>query len=268
MSDVFLNKFTDLERRIKNTQSININSRALKDSVIELGKYYFQQWRPTLQNYDIDEADLLEIDSKWQNLIRLAHANGAKSTYLKIMRELRNITTELNISVLSGKFIQKTGANTYNLSESELKIIKTLNSFLVSAADSYKQGILDLRCKDMRFSYRGTAVELREALRETLNKLAPDEEIIKNSDFKLEKDKTRPSMKQKVRFILRSRGMSKTQRTITEKSVEYSEGLFGDITRAFYDRASVSTHLKTKKEEVSKLKNYLDPILNELLEIN
>ena len=64
------------------------------------------------------------------------------------------------------------------------------------------------------------------------------------------------------------KAIEKSRRTITEKSVEYLEGLFCDVTRVFCDRASVSTHLKTKKEEVNKLKNYLDPILSELLEIN
>ena len=56
-------------------------------------------------------------------------------------------------------------------------IVETLDDFLPSAAQSYRQGVQDLYSGVPRFSYRGTACELREALQETLDYLAPDEDI-------------------------------------------------------------------------------------------
>ena len=45
------------------------------------------------------------------------------------------------------------------------------------------------------------------------------------------------------------------------------EALCGEITRAVYDRASVSTHLQTTRQEVAQIKRYLDAVLFDLLEI-
>ncbi len=75
-------------------------------------------------------------------------------------------------------------------------------------------------------------------------------------------------MKQKVRFVLSYRGKNKTQRLLAEKSVGLIENLCGEITRAVYDRASVSTHLQTTRQEVAQMKRYLDAVLFDLLEIS
>lgn len=74
-------------------------------------------------------------------------------------------------------------------------------------------------------------------------------------------------MKQKVRFILRSRGKGATHRTVAEKSLELIEALGADIARAFYERASVSTHVTTTRDEAQQLKRYIDALLFDLLEI-
>ena len=78
---------------------------------------------------------------------------------------------------------------------------------------------LDLRSPN-RMSYRGPATDLRECLREVLDHLAPDDAVTSGSGFVLEKDRTSPTMKQKVRFILRSRGLGKTALESPEASVK------------------------------------------------
>jgi hypothetical protein len=60
--------------------------------------------------------------------------------------------------------------------EDEKKIIGMLEALVPSAARSYEQAILDLK-DDSRVSFRGPALELREALREILDHLAPDSEV-------------------------------------------------------------------------------------------
>jgi len=118
-----------------------------------------------------------------------------------------------------------------------------------------------------KHSFRGTAVELREAFRETLDQLAPDDAVTGQDGFALEKGQTKPTMKQKVRFILRSRRKGSTQRALAEKSLELVETLSGEIARAFYDRASLSAHVQTTRDEVLQLKRYVDTLLFDLLEI-
>ena len=74
-------------------------------------------------------------------------------------------------------------------------------------------------------------------------------------------------MKQKVRFILSSRGINQTRTNVAEKALDLIDGLCGDIARAIYDRASLDTHLEATREEVFQLKRYIDTILFDLLAI-
>jgi hypothetical protein len=74
-------------------------------------------------------------------------------------------------------------------------------------------------------------------------------------------------MKQKVVFIFKSRGKGERAQRLAYKSVEFIEKLIGEITRSFYDRASISTHIQTTRTEVIQVKRYLDAILFDLLAI-
>ncbi len=104
-------------------------------------------------------------------------------------------------------------------------------------------------------------------MRETLDHLAPDEAVGKQEGFKLEDRQTRPTMRQKTRFVLLSRGRGKTQTAVAEKSVGLIESLAGEVMRAAYDRASLATHAETTRAEVLRLKRYVDTVLFDLLEI-
>lgn len=56
---------------------------------------------------------------------------------------------------------------------------------------AYQQALLDLATPD-RLSWRGPATDLREALRETLDVLAPDDEAKAMPGFKLEGEHLHP----------------------------------------------------------------------------
>jgi hypothetical protein len=255
-----LELLSNLESSIKKIRAVNINRDSIKTFAIETASYYFNHTRPTIVNNQGETDVIRKYDSHWQQLIRLAHGNNPKSSYLRIIKILKDLSKELSIATISQVPIRK--ENPY----AETLLIKTLEEIIPSAAQSYKQGLEDLNQTD-RVSFRGTACEFRETLRDLLDHLAPDAEIIKEPGFKFEKDQTRPTMKQRVRFILKSRGKGEKTRTLVEKSIDFIENLFGGITRAFYDRASISTHVQTTKEEVLQLKRYLDVILFDLLEI-
>lgn len=74
-------------------------------------------------------------------------------------------------------------------------------------------------------------------------------------------------MKQKVRYILKSRGKNKTVSEAPEKAVEIVEEMVGALARSVYSRSSLSTHVGTTKQEVQQVKAYVDVVLGELLEI-
>jgi predicted pPIWI-associating nuclease len=153
------------------------------------------------------------------------------------------------------------------LSREEAAILKTLDALVSSAAASYRQGLQDLAGSE-RISYRGTAADFRESLRETLDHLAPDAEVIQQQGFVLEQNQTRPTMKQKVRFVLASRGRHKTQRESAERSMSLIDELTGGIMRAIYNRASLATHVEERKREVQRVKRYVETVLIDLLEAN
>lgn len=130
-----------------------------------------------------------------------------------------------------------------------------------------EQGLRDLNTRD-RLSWRGPATELREALRECLDKLAPDEDVKKQRGFQVEPQAKGPTMQQKVRYVLISRGLSKKIAKATEDAVSGVEDIVSRFIRSTYDRANVSTHTMTTREEVVRLANYVRLSLCDLLEIS
>jgi len=243
-----------------------VNDRDTKAAAIALAATYFSEVRPHLLAV-LGHEQVQRPDEAWQELVRLAHANNKRSSYLKLTRRLAIQLRELSVQTL-GKTAERTahGKGPSDLTPAELQLLSTLEGLLPTAAASYRQGLLDLRDAE-RLSYRGTASEFREALREALDHLAPDAEVAKESGFKYEDGQTRATMKQKARFVLVSRGRSKTQTAVAEKAIGVVEGLTGEVVRATYERASLATHLETTRAEVLRIKRYVDTVLFDLLEV-
>ena len=153
------------------------------------------------------------------------------------------------------------------MSQIETIILETLKRLIPSAGASYQQALLDLNSED-RLSFRGTANELREALREVLDHLAPDSEVEKADGFKLEPRTMKPTQRQKVRHILRARRLPKTAIKVPEDAVTRVEEATASLTRSTYDRSSLSAHVTTARQEVEQMKMYIDSVLAELLEIH
>ena len=74
-------------------------------------------------------------------------------------------------------------------------------------------------------------------------------------------------MKQKVRFIFASRAGAGTARNVAEKSLVLVEHVHAEFARAFYNRASLSTHVSTSRGEALKLRQYVNTLLCDLLEL-
>ena len=71
--------------------------------------------------------------------------------------------------------------------------------------------------------------------------------------YKDEPDARGPTMKQKVRFILRNRGISKAISATTEDATRSIDEAIGIFVRSVYTRSSVSTHTPTSKDEVLRV---------------
>ena len=225
---------------------------------------YFESARPAFQESGLDDESLAGLDKWMQELFTLTQKQALR---LRYNRTVKSIEQELNgIEVALVTAPNASSAPERKLDGKESRIATTLMSLVASAGLSYEQACIDLR-DDGRRSYRGVAAELREALREALNYLALDKDVLAQPDFRLAKDQKKPSMKQKVRFILASRGKGKTLTEAPENAVSVVEERVGALARSVYNRSSLSTHVGTSKQEVQQIKAYVDVVLGELLEI-
>ncbi len=262
-----LDRLSTFNGQLKRRSTVNVNDHDTKERAVALASAYFSTFRAEIVRARGETDAVRKHDESWQNLVRLAHGNNQRRTYFKL---LGSIIKELrDFSVLSLSRTAEVGgrdSGPSDLSPAERDLVSTLEGLLPTAAASYRQGLLDLQGAD-RLSYRGTASEFREALRETLDHLAADAEVTRTPGFKFEDGQKQPTMKQKVRFVLTSRGRGKTQTAVTEKAIGVIEDLVGDVVRATYSRASLAAHIETTRAEVLRIKRYVDTVLFDLLEV-
>jgi hypothetical protein len=250
------------------TKSVNVNKEAVRTEVRELVQEYFRSLRPTLVKLGLNDDVLASLDGPAQELLRLATGRNARASYLRSFRALHNarVAAEKEREMKLGH--ATVGAHVDIVTAGvETQILTTLRKLLPSAGLSYEQALRDLRGAP-RLSYRGTAVELREALREVLDHLAPDADVMRSSGFKLEKDAARPTMKQKAQFILKARGVVSGALSTPKDAIQRVEDATASLARSVYTRGSVSTHVATTREEVLTMKPYVDGVLAELLQVH
>jgi hypothetical protein len=193
-----------IERRLADIKSTQLGTGSARDAVRAFVDDYFRKDRVSVcQN--LGEDLLLPCDERMQSLLVATQHKTTVKVYREILKsirvELRNLETA---SVVRGVAVAKSTS----LVQIDQMIIDTLRNIVPSAALSYEQAVLDLQ-QTSRLSWRGPATDMREALRECLDHLAPDAAVAGQAGFRLESGTTGPTMKQKVRFILKSRGHTK-----------------------------------------------------------
>jgi hypothetical protein len=263
MLDGTIGSVDGLIHTVRRGTSVNINGQETKARCLALTRDYFENVRPKVVSALGEINTVLLVDEELQRLVRLAQGNNARTSYRQSLAALKRYLVNANVELLTYAAIPQKVANQ---NREEALLLDTLTKLVPSAAASYQQGLTDLRA-DGRISYRGTAAEFRETLRETLDHLAPDGDVVKQSGFKLEGDLKKPTMKQKVRYVLSSRERNKTQRAATENSINLIDELTGAVTRAVYDQASLATHVQQSRREVEQIKRYVDVVLFDLLEL-
>lgn len=260
MSDIsaILRELDRTKKLVRQLQSNQIFSKPIATSLHALSTTYFSEVRNRLPS---GELDVVATDKVFSLLHDLSRKNPSKRKCLDALTDARKLLVRLE-----GVSLAKPAAGSGVVATPEDdEILATLEEICVPAATCYRQAMTDLATS--RFSWRGTATDLREALRETLDRLAPDTDVEAMPNYKAEPDAKRPTMKQKTRFILRSRDMKSGQMATSEDAIHHIEESLGGITRSVYTRSSTSTHTPTTKEEVSRLHIWVRVILCELLAI-
>lgn len=254
--------FTQYTAHLDRNNAVNINSATLRDETKRIAQMYFRSVRQSLQQFQLDEF-IEPLSVAFEALLVLSEGRNLASSYKKHTKAIRKIIPRVTSQLeVQGGAARPSG----NSSETDQKLLRTLADLLPSAAQSYQQALLDLG-DTKRLSFRGPAHELRESLREVLDHLAPDAEVVKAPGFKLEKDRTKPTMKQKVRFIFKARERSATESAAPEDAANTIDALIADMTRSTYDRGSLSSHKERGKKSVEQLKRYVYVIFHDLLEL-
>lgn len=252
-----------LAARVRRVRGLNVNS-SLRGETKEAVQSYFREVRPRLEKLQLERSYIQYLDREAQRLLELGSGTNRKRGYLEAIRDLEGSRSwlEAAVEIKAGA----SGALPVTLTTAtEAAVLETLRRILPSSALSYQQVLQDLS-DGSRTSFRGTAAELREVLRELLDHLAPDEEVLKTQ--KLEKDQRRPSMKQKTMFILKARGVGETGRKPAENAAAALEESVGSLARSVYDQGSLATHMSATRQEVLTFKSYADAVLGDILEIH
>lgn len=244
----------------------NVNTAELRQQARDLVRdCYFRDAKQGLQRLGVTDTTTKGLDSEMQRLIGLASGKNSKVSYQNVIREIKakrkEIETGLEFLIGAESPASRTSVG------SERAILATLERMIPTAGASYKQALLDVQ-QQGRISYRGTAAELREVVREVLDHLAPDAGVTASAGFKLEDGLKGPSMKQKVRFILKARKVPEAARQTAEDSIKHLDENIPALSRSVYNRGSMDVHTGRTREEVLNFKLYADAVLGELLEIH
>jgi hypothetical protein len=258
----FLKGLDDVRKDVK-ASGLQVRSPKVKEKLRVLAQEYFSSIAPAERQRGIGESDLVPLDTIFRDLNELSHRNPTKTKCDRLLKTARSRLTKLEGATLGFPV----GAQTADISSEDTEIISTLREMLPSAADAYDQGLRDLRAGN-RLSWRGPATDFREALRETLDHLAPDDAVSATPNFRFEPNTDRPSMKQKARFILRSRSTPGGQMQSLEEAVTAIEASISAITRSVYTRSSLSAHTPTTQQEVIRIHHWVRLVLCDLVAIN
>lgn len=253
----------DLEAGIQSARSREVNSQRLRDVAKQVVRDYFRAVRPQLLAAQVPALE--QADGIFQALLQVANKRSARQVYKALLRRLTALRTSVEIDYeRRSSLVSKPATFAPDLTEGA--IIARLAELLPATATGYQQAIRDLQSGD-RISWRGTAAELREAGRETLDHLAPDADVMAAPGFRLETGLARPTMAQKMRHIVRARHLPDGAQKAPEDLVELIERT-ASFARSTYSRGATATHVSPGRAEVRQLKRYVDTLLCELLEID
>lgn len=247
--------------RVKTAQ---VSRDDIRSGVRGLVDGYFRTDRPLIVAELRDVTALTQLDILMQELLRLTQSRALKQRYMTVLRELEqawNVLERIGVPIaapLTGLLQRSSRQET---------IIRTLEAVCSPASVCYQQALQDL-ADSTRRSWRGTVAELREALRELLDKVAPDDAVSGVPGFKLEEGARGPTMRQKARFVLRSRRWSDSERKPVEDATQTVDDNVGAFVRTAYTRSSVAVHTEPERRDAISVLRFVELVFLELLELD
>lgn len=149
------------------------------------------------------------------------------------------------------------------LSGREADVLARLAAVSPSLADSLDQALRDLNDPN-RLSYMGPAGEVREVMRATIQKLAPDDSVRLQPWYKgvPQGNKTNPSQAERTRYAVQQQRGSEDQARELDALIDQS---IAKITRETYASGSSALHSGAAQKQVRKLSGWIFAVLDEVL---
>ncbi|MBE3099187.1 MAG: hypothetical protein IMZ44_18885 [Planctomycetes bacterium] len=251
-----------LSNCLKGANAAPVQSQALLELAKSFVRLYFGEFRTQFTDGGIPDDALSPLDTEMQELLRHTQKRTLKKKYATTLKAIRKAADQLELEITLRA--AATPNEEPGMDEQDIVLLSTLATVCAPAAASYRQGLKDLNEK-ARLSWRGTATEFREALRETLDVLAPDDAVKSQPGFKPEPNTDGPTMKQKTVFILKSRREGTAAIETAKKGLDLIEEKVGAFLRSVYTRSSASTHGSTSRQEAASIRDHAALLLTELL---
>lgn len=258
---------TDIQRA---TSRLVRSEREISSAKV-LAQIYFRNTRNAIIKSELDPS---ELDSAFAELIELTNKHSQRSSYLSVLKKAQKKAVELEIQTeyTYSAEVSSAGSELGGFTRQESSIVEKLKEINPFFADAYIQIILDIR-DEKRISFRGVVHEIRELVRGLLNHFAPNEQVMGQVDFQFENRLDKPSMTQKMKYVLNARGLSGSQIDPAKKMTSYLEvqtGILAAMPRSTYSAGSDTAHADSRdvRNEVLRLKRYLDTNICDILQID
>jgi exonuclease VII small subunit len=244
-----------------NTATISLEEvLTLAKSVVNL---WFNDVAP-FAKFGSDNLDALQvIDSAMNQLLAHTLKAARRESYLATLNEaLRAYEKGVYVylhkthgAVLAGML--STGLGGDDVTDALAKISESLSV-------GYQQVRKDLS-DSSRISWRGTANELREVIRELLEILAPDSLVTKAKWYKQDQHTKGATQAQRARFALEQRATQEHRTSAVQETLNLVEESIARLIRKTYQRANSVVHSPQDRDEVKRILGYFDLLARDLL---
>lgn len=244
-----------LEKALGRRKAVHINSPEEISRVRAVVTTWFEGLRPAATSQGVKTENLEAVDAPLRRCMELTLQRSPRNSYRASIRAASKQFKRLILLPLT------TQTTTSSLGFSSELVAQKLSQVSPVLAAGYRQVHRDLADKG-RLSYKGTANELRETLREVLERLAPDEQVRTQPWYKPLKE--RPTHQQRAQYILERRSVGSKVHDVASRSLSVVEEGLSHLVRDMFSRTAAAAHTTQDIEEMTRLVQYFDALICDL----
>ena len=248
-----------LEKALGRLKTIRVNTAEEISRIRAVISTWFETLRPVLASQGVEFAQLKAVDEPLSQCMELTLTRSPRNRYRSHIHQAARVFKRQIILHLSTRTANPP------LDASTQMIVEKLSQLSPHLAVSYRQVHRDLT-DNTRLSYRGTANELREILRETLEHLAPDDKVMAREWYRPVGDRRAPTHQQRARYILEKRGGGSSEQEVVNRALSVVEDGIAKLVRDLYSRAADAAHTPKDASEIERLLHHFHALVHDLCE--